>query len=728
MNIRIIVGAVLFVFTVNAAIGKTNSDQAPLGKPGTVAEYRLNSNNAIPKSNVKTFILSFGPLEEREGVINQWLQLHSLKANGDCFTAWILTRNFPPTNIKKARKAIARYILKEGDRDALEFRHRFTGEVVLPILGTWPYLFPQPNERNSPENLFSPTMRYLGKQYQFVRSDVSKDIPNPPQANVLELLPDAMIGVPHNTRLKDDTRRYDDSDYETIRLTKTDYDEMIEAGMNCFRADPEQTGWLENRNVFYWGIGGKEIRYPEILYRSNYLGPILFLDEPAVCTRDHVIRPRLREDQEFRKSITPQICFEKFQTYFDEANNQKNPTVLLRNLVARPDVDTGEMNFLQQNLYTWETMVSTALYQLADKKNGPPSAIVFEPPGRVGTRRTLPEMNMVYRCQIPVDRPNHLTGIIYGFLRGAARSTDKTWGTSIYGSVDRSDAFWFFTHAYDLGAQFFFCWDTHRLACVPHNECLALARGLRNHIENRPYRDLHKLKRAAETAILLPAGYNLGHVHLGKGNLWGIGELNLERINRKGIKYRTVMGNFFTEIERCLRLGTAFDLFWDLETFQASGYREIVRVREDGKVEVETKGQRVLHDGPRIPSRPEGDPPQITIDLTTATSKGSVEITALARLTEGSSPVYYTSGTNTKGIYVNSKIFWELYGPEEEDYRTLSHEFRPVNIQNDSSQTTVEMTFKIERPGKYRLRAAACDQAGRTTVEWKNISIEPPTK
>ena len=70
----------------------------------------------------------------------------------------------------------------------------------------------------------------------------------------------------------------------------------------------------------------------------------------------------------------------------------------------------------------------------------------------------------------------------------------------------------------------------------------------------------------------MPPGYNLGHVAMGKGSLWGIGELNLERLNRKGVKYRTVMGNFFIEIERCIRLGVAYDLLWDVEGLQLSGY------------------------------------------------------------------------------------------------------------------------------------------------------------
>jgi len=353
-----------------------------------------------------------------------------------------------------------------------------------------------------------------------------------------------------------------------------------------------------------------------------------------------------------------------------------------------------------------------------------PSSMVFEPPGRLGTLRTLPEMNMSYGCQIPIDDPKNLISIIYGFLRGAARLTEKGWGTSIYGQVDRADAFWFLTHAYDLGAQHFFFWDTHRLACVPYSECLALARNLRVHAESYPYRNLKKLKHAAEVAILLPAGYNLGHVYMGRGNLWGLGELNLERVNRKGITYRTVMRNFFTEIERCIRMGVAYDLLWDIEGYRFTGYREIIRVREDGKVKVLVDGKSLLHDGPRIPDRPAGDPPQLSIELSTETGKAPLTVVAHASLVEGSSPIYYTLGADSEGIHKNVKVLWELYGPGEEDYRFLLSENREPRIIDEGNRTNVEMQFVIQQAGKYDLRAATVDLAGRTTVVWKNIAVE----
>ena len=151
---------------------------------------------------------------------------------------------------------------------------------------------------------------------------------------------------------------------------------------------------------------------------------------------------------------------------------------------------------------------------------------------------------------------------------------------------------------------------------MPYGEYLALARHLKAHVEGHPDRNLARLKRAAEVSIPPPApGYNLGHTHMGRGDLWGLEELNLERTNHCGIRYRQVMGNFFTEIERCLRAGVAFDLCWDLEGLKLDGYREVVRVREDGRVEVIAGGKHKLQEGPRVPEPLPGKPPKLTLEV-----------------------------------------------------------------------------------------------------------------
>ena len=580
----------------------------PLGEPGQVATYQHESPDGLPSAVVETFTVTIGSVEEIADRMYQWMCLRVTKANGEKFTVWLLTEKPPSDDLTVARETTSRYILQTQDDRPLEFQNKFTGKPILPALGAWQYLFPKSADKTTQNELFPQTAKYLGHTYHLTHISESGESAEPPDTHILYLRPDALIGPPSNTRQTDETRRYDMSDYELIRLTETDYDEMIAAGINCVRVDAEQVGWVESRNVFYWGIDAAALGYPECLYRSNYLGPAIFMDEPAVCTRDHVLRPKLEADPTFRKELTPQLAFEAFQDYFHTAKYDGAPTRLCKGLEAHSDVDLGNMKFLQQNLYVWETMISSAGYELSEGNTETLAAIVFEPPGRVGTMRTLPEMNMTYGCQIPIDNPKNLASILYGFLRGAARQTDKGWGMSIYGQVHRADAFWLQTHAYDLGARHFHYWDNYQLACVPYSEVLALSRNLSAHAESHPHRNLDELHTAAEIVILLPPGYNLGHVEMGRGNLWGLGELNLERCNREGVKYRTVMHNFFTEIERAIRLGVAFDLLWDLEELKLSNYREVVRIREDGKVEVTENDQTVLHEAARTPTRPQRYP------------------------------------------------------------------------------------------------------------------------
>ena len=686
------------------------------------ATYRLGAAGSRRSNCVERVTLNLGPVESSGGQC-QWLALRGTKVNGQRFTVWLAGRAYPARTLQEATATTVRYILQEGDDLPREFTHAVTGAPVLPTSGGWDYLWPRsmpPDELR--RGVVPAQVNWLGQPYALETTNQQVPFPAPRDIRKLALRPDVLVGVPSNTRTKDDTRRFDGSDYELVRLTRDNYGEMIRAGLNCFRVDAEQAGWLKDEPVFYWGIGGQEVPYPECLYRSTYLGPALFLDEPAVSTRDYDIRPRLAKDAEFRRALTPQIVLEEFKRHYHKTVAEGAPAALLKGLRSRADVELGAMDFPQANLYSWETMIACAAWELTGEPHGGPRAIVFEPPGRLGSRRTLPEMNMVYGCQLPPDDPANLAGIVFGFLRGAARAADKEWGLSIYGAVDRADGPWLLTHAYDLGATHFFFWDNYQLACVPYSEYLALARHLQAHVQGHPDRNLARLKHAAEVAILLPPGYNLGHTHMGRGNLWGLGELNLERTNRYGIRYRQVMGNFFTEIERCLRQGVGFDLLWDLDGLRLDGYREVARVREDGRVEVTAEGKHTLHKSPRQPERPAGKPPGLTVEVSTDSSGQGHSFSARAQVREGSGPVYYTSGADRHGVHHNVLVLWELFGPGAEDYRQLSGRVvTPLGAEGDPG--VVETRFAVEQPGRYRLRAATTDAVGRSTVVWKEISV-----
>jgi hypothetical protein len=689
-------------FAVVGAITASTSGQT---QPGLAAQYRLENPAAPRGSVVSTFTLALGPLEKGQ----QWISLAASKGNGEEFRIWLLSAG-PPTHTHTLR-----YLFQGGGSSRLrEYRNQLTNEAALPSQGDWD-LLPQPIAG------LPKAVRYLGHRY--TREALRPDVPvSPPaDAEVVGLRPDLLLGPASNTRQKDETRRYDGSDYQLVRLTREDYRQMRDAGINCVAVDAEQWKWADELGLYYWGAGSG-LPFPESLYRSQYLGPALFLDEPAVGTRDYVVRPRLAKDQAFRKAITPQLMFEEFRKYYEHALREASPSTLMKGLRARTDLDLGDMDLRQENLYTWETMVSTAAYQLSQDPRVP-EAIVFEPRGRIGTRRTLPEMDMTYGVQLPPEDPKALADIIFGFLRGAARLTAKKWGISIYGAFERADAPWWMTYAYDLGATRFFFWDNSQLACVPFGEVLALARHLRDYSKTHPRPEPGQLRSAAEVAIVLPPGYDLGHVQTGKGNMWGVGELNLERLNRQGIAYRVVMSNFFTEIERCFKRGVPFDLLWDLPGMKLTGYREIVRIREDGKVEVNNKGDLTILDRARAPERADGTPPQLAVTLSSRSEAEAVKITARARVEETSAKVYYTFGADDEGVYRNAMVAWEIYGPEEQDQLVLIPNKLKPSVVQDSTGGTVEVSFKLASPGNYRLRAATVDVTGRTSVVWQPIAV-----
>jgi hypothetical protein len=668
-----------------------------------------------------SFELGFGSVEHSGSQDRQWLELNLTKSNRDRFRVWILCEGYPPRELKQAERAVVRYIVQEGQDEPVEYRDRFSGRAVLPVLGAWEYLFPQAAETPTPDR-FPAKVSLLGHEYDLESAREAGAPLVPPPSRVLDLTSEALIGIPHNTRQTDDQRRYDGSDYKLVRLIQADYEQMIQAGMNCFNADPEQRHWLERRPVYYWGGGVADLPYPEILYRSSYLGPNLFMDEPAVGTRDYVLRPRLQQDATLAHRLTPQLVLAEFKEHFRKAKEAAG-IGLTQALAARADVDLGNMRLNQQNLFTWETMISTGAYQLTADGQAPPSAIVFEPPGHVGTKRTLPEMDMVYGCQIPTDAPANLTGIICGLLRGAARLSGRDWGISIYGAVDPADSPLWLTRSYDLGARFFFFWSTSGLACVPFDECLTLSRHLRTHIERHPVRDLGCLQHSAEVLVLFPPGYNLGHVHLGKGSLWGLPELNLERTNQFGVTYRSVMHNLFAHIERCIRLGVEYDLAWDLPGIDVQGYREIIHIRENGEVQVYGSSESSYPATPLL--RPAGTPPELKVHLSVENANSpSHQISARSEVVEGSAPLFYTPRANSHGQYENDIVFWELFGPADENYRSLlSDGARPEINRKDTRHLDVTIKFSVAVPGHYRLRAATVDRAGRSAVAWENFEI-----
>jgi hypothetical protein len=67
---------------------------------------------------------------------------------------------------------------------------------------------------------------------------------------------------------------------------------------------------------------------------------------------------------------------------------------------------------------------------------------------------------------------------------------------------------------------------------------------------------------------------------------------------------------------------------------------------------------------------------------------------------------------------------WELYGPGGEDYRALLPIGANPRTTFHGKDAGVELQFRVEQPGRYRLRAATTDLAGRSTFVWREIVVQ----
>ena len=138
-------------------------------------------------------------------------------------------------------------------------------------------------------------------------------------------------------------------------------------------------------------------------------------------------------------------------------------------------------------------------------------------------------------------------------------------------------------------------------------------------------------------------------------------------------------------------------------------------------MEISSAGPRTVRKAVRAPERTGGQPPKLRVELSAQDEGASRSFNARAQITEGSAAIYYTTGTDRTGVYQNTMVLWELYGPEEADYRQLTGQVaQPFDAGRSA---VVETRFNVSQPGRYRLRAATADLAGRSAVVWKEFTI-----
>ena len=110
-----------------------------------------------------------------------------------------------------------------------------------------------------------------------------------------------------------------------------------------------------------------------------------------------------------------------------------------------------------------------------------------------------------------------------------------------------------------------------------------------------------------------------------------------------------------------------------------------------------TNGESIYLDSARTPERPDGIYPNLSVEVEPMDGNRSSTITAFAKVTEGSAPIYYTQGAGKNGIYKNSYVLWELYGPEEEDYTDFWNDRWNVSVTENENSVSAEIKFNIQQ-------------------------------
>jgi hypothetical protein len=308
--------------------------------------------------------------------------------------------------------------------------------------------------------------------------------------------------------------------------------------------------------------GPPPLRYPADLYRANYIGAAMFMDEPAsVMTWDKHVTGVLRHSSDAAALIE-----QRARVTFDSDTSGYSRYWLERQLLGL-NVNLGDLRLAQAELPVWETYYDAAFYEM----KGGGSGIVHE--GRYQLKDYDAWVARVTGEQRQ-HTPRQMFQWHYAFLRGAVRPFGKFWGTAIYGQCDPAIAPEAFVTAYDMGARYFWFWTSDHGHHVPWPEQLALARSLKQYAQEHSRRSLYLPKQKTDKVILIPNGYFASYPE----HAW-LSYLDKQDQSEESAKHRRLLRRILNAAEECFRRGEDFDITVD-DGRRIQGYRHVVRLSE----------------------------------------------------------------------------------------------------------------------------------------------------
>lgn len=460
----------------------------------------------------------------------------------------------------------ARYQLRIPDLDeTLEYRDAHLGSALLPGWKDFVRWFvPLPAAAAGREGGQPQTCELLG--HVLTLTEVRTNEVWQPWTNtqVLDLDRELLVGTGRGFKDQEGHRlpqQPERRNYTYVPFVEDDYITMVEAGMNLFTVGPEQEKWVRAKPVFYVRGSKGTLRYPADLYRANFLGPVMFMDEPSITMiGDKLVHDTLRYFSDAAALI------EK-RTRVAYWSGTGASAFALDKALRRQGANLGDMTLVQTDIPSWETLYETAFYQMKGGGNG----IIHE--GRYQLGGFDQAMARLTGLQRP-HTPRELLEYHYAFLRGGVRPFGKFWGTAIYGQCDPNLAPQAVTLAYDRGARYVWFWTSDHEHHVPWPEQLALSRVLKEHAQAHPRLSIYRPPPKLDTLILIPNGCILS-----LESLWWVRGMDKEGTNEAARKYRRLAQRALQAVEQCFAHGETFDISVD-DGRVFKGYRRVLRITD----------------------------------------------------------------------------------------------------------------------------------------------------
>lgn len=529
--------------------------------------------------------------------------------------------------------------------------------------------------------------------YPFERVDSEDGNPWRPPAQVtrLPLNPDLLIG--HIREDVDTSGRPDPQMRDNYDFRKADEDylrEHLAAGFNLQMSKQLLPAWVWRSPHFVEMPFSAPDDWPAHLYRSNFWGRGMYVDEPGIHWRGHANRT-----PEYAGTLTPAEGARELAGFatgvlWKESNNYS--AIWINKIVGR-HFGLGKMKLREDDYPYWEAVWADAWYLLAPKYSAWGVCTEGE------TLSTLVNRyNMLFGTRITpsVENACRLRAAV---LRGACRAFGGRWGTAVYRAAELQAKRTAIHHDYHAGATYFWFWSGYEGAGahVPYTYQRSLATTIRQVYREHPNRDMDALLRAARTAIVLPYGFTF-YPH----NLQSVRWLHLERATDAGASYRAVLAAGALEAERLLRAGTLFDVVIDDDRADLSVYDELIRIGENASVEAIGGGSRTG----RVPRRPElGAAPSIVVEIEQKPRRLLDDARLIAHPEAG-------TGQLARDLDGRPLVMWELFGPDG-----------GCDISSGA-----ELQFQARSGGRYRARVSCADVFGRPASTWVELTVEAGTE